>query len=176
MTLDLGLPPDADGATEGWRRCVKSLQSVPRPKVIVASGHSASAQAAIISAHTISMPNRSLSPISARSSRAPSTFMRWKQRTQKARAPGLSANGVITSSAKDDGSAADDRQGGRCRGDGDAARCVRRTRQGYSPRRFTKVRVQRGNFVAINCAAIPDTSLRRNCSVTNAVPSLARSR
>ena len=49
VTLDLGLPPDPDGATEGLRLLSAILAEKPDTKVIVASGHGAreSAQAAI---------------------------------------------------------------------------------------------------------------------------------
>ena len=39
MTLDLGLPPDADGATEGLRCLEEVLRSHPATKVIVLSGN-----------------------------------------------------------------------------------------------------------------------------------------
>jgi two-component system, NtrC family, response regulator len=49
VTLDLGLPPDPDGASEGLRLLSAILSEKPDTKVIVASGHGAreSAQAAI---------------------------------------------------------------------------------------------------------------------------------
>lgn len=49
VTLDLGLPPDPDGASEGLRLLSAILAEKPDTKVIVASGHGAreSAQAAI---------------------------------------------------------------------------------------------------------------------------------
>lgn len=49
VTLDLGLPPDPDGASEGLRLLAAILSEKPDTKVIVASGHGAreSAQAAI---------------------------------------------------------------------------------------------------------------------------------
>jgi len=49
VTLDLGLPPDPDGAREGLRLLSAILAEKPDTKVIVASGHGAreSAQAAI---------------------------------------------------------------------------------------------------------------------------------
>jgi two-component system NtrC family response regulator len=49
VTLDLGLPPDPDGVTEGLRLLASILAEKPDTKVIVASGHGArdSAQAAI---------------------------------------------------------------------------------------------------------------------------------
>jgi two-component system, NtrC family, response regulator len=49
VTLDLGLPPDPDGASEGLRLLTAILSEKPDTKVIVASGHGAreSAQAAI---------------------------------------------------------------------------------------------------------------------------------
>ncbi len=39
MTLDLGLPPDPDGATEGMRALEETLQMNPRVKVIVITGN-----------------------------------------------------------------------------------------------------------------------------------------
>jgi two-component system NtrC family response regulator len=41
VTLDLGLPPDADGATEGFATLEEILLQAPHTKVIVASGHGA---------------------------------------------------------------------------------------------------------------------------------------
>ena len=41
VTLDLGLPPDADGATEGFATLEEILLMAPHTKVIVASGHGA---------------------------------------------------------------------------------------------------------------------------------------
>lgn len=41
VTLDLGLPPDADGATEGFATLEEILLAAPHTKVIVASGHGA---------------------------------------------------------------------------------------------------------------------------------------
>jgi len=40
VTLDLGLPPDPDGASEGFAALEEMLKLVPNLKVIVASGHS----------------------------------------------------------------------------------------------------------------------------------------
>lgn len=39
VTLDLGLPPDPDGATEGFATLEEMLKLMPNLKVIVASGH-----------------------------------------------------------------------------------------------------------------------------------------
>ena len=49
VTLDLGLPPDADGATEGLAALREIVMLSPETKVVVASGHEAreSAQTAI---------------------------------------------------------------------------------------------------------------------------------
>ena len=49
VTLDLGLPPDADGTSEGMATLQDILEIAPATKVIVASGHAAreSAQSAI---------------------------------------------------------------------------------------------------------------------------------
>ena len=41
VTLDLGLPPDPDGTTEGFATLATILQLRPDTKVIVASGHGA---------------------------------------------------------------------------------------------------------------------------------------
>src|SRR4028118_473460 len=41
VTLDLGLPPDPDGVTEGFATLEKILSLKPETKVIVASGHGA---------------------------------------------------------------------------------------------------------------------------------------
>ena len=41
VTLDLGLPPDPDGVSEGFATLAEILQLRPATKVIVASGHGA---------------------------------------------------------------------------------------------------------------------------------------
>ena len=41
MTLDLGLPPDPDGAEEGFATLAEMLRLKPDTKVIVATGHGA---------------------------------------------------------------------------------------------------------------------------------------
>ncbi len=41
VTLDLGLPPDADGTSEGFAILEEIMMSAPHTKVIVASGHGA---------------------------------------------------------------------------------------------------------------------------------------
>ncbi|MFN3371833.1 MAG: response regulator, partial [Sphingomonadaceae bacterium] len=41
VTLDLGLPPDADGASEGFALLEEIMATAPHTKVIVASGHGA---------------------------------------------------------------------------------------------------------------------------------------
>ena len=41
VTLDLGLPPDPDGTTEGFATLTEILALKPDTKVIVASGHGA---------------------------------------------------------------------------------------------------------------------------------------
>src|SRR5690606_18832489 len=41
VTLDLGLPPDPDGVTEGFAALETILSLKPETKVIVASGHGA---------------------------------------------------------------------------------------------------------------------------------------
>ena len=41
VTLDLGLPPDPDGTTEGFETLSQILRIKPDTKVIVASGHGA---------------------------------------------------------------------------------------------------------------------------------------
>ena len=53
VTLDLGLPPDPDGVTEGFAVLDEMLKLKPDTKVIVASGHGAdhlpdSARAALV--------------------------------------------------------------------------------------------------------------------------------
>jgi two-component system, NtrC family, response regulator len=41
VTLDLGLPPDPDGTTEGFATLDEMLRLKPDTKIIVASGHNA---------------------------------------------------------------------------------------------------------------------------------------
>src|SRR3990167_9548245 len=45
VTLDLGLPPDPDGTTEGFAVLAEIMRLKPDTKVIVASGHGARASA-----------------------------------------------------------------------------------------------------------------------------------
>ena len=61
VTLDLGLPPDPDGVTEGFATLRDILAIKPDTKIIVASGHGARESAL----HGISMPSRSISTRSA---------------------------------------------------------------------------------------------------------------
>ncbi|MEQ1687141.1 MAG: response regulator, partial [Sphingopyxis sp.] len=39
VTLDLGLPPDPDGVSEGFRTLADILKLSPTTKVVIASGH-----------------------------------------------------------------------------------------------------------------------------------------
>ena len=41
VTLDLGLPPDPDGVSEGFRTLAEILRLAPETKVVIASGHNA---------------------------------------------------------------------------------------------------------------------------------------
>jgi two-component system NtrC family response regulator len=63
VTLDLGLPPDPDGTTEGFAALAEILALKPDTKVIVASGHGAreSAMRAIAAARGISTRSPSIS-------------------------------------------------------------------------------------------------------------------
>ena len=51
VTLDLGLPPDPDGTTEGFATLDEILALKPDTKVIVASGHGAAHEAHGAPAH-----------------------------------------------------------------------------------------------------------------------------
>ena len=64
VTLDLGLPPDPDGTSEGFATLAEILALKPDTKVIVASGHGARESALAARsrrAPTISIPSRSTS-------------------------------------------------------------------------------------------------------------------
>ncbi len=60
VTLDLGLPPDSDGVTEGFKALGQILELAPDTKVIVLTGQNdvANALRAVSKALTISSPNR----------------------------------------------------------------------------------------------------------------------
>ncbi len=47
VTLDLGMPPDIDGTTEGFATLKEILKAAPKTKVIVISGSSDNANAGI---------------------------------------------------------------------------------------------------------------------------------
>jgi two-component system NtrC family response regulator len=182
VTLDLGLPPDPDGVTEGFAALETILTLKPDTKVIVASGHGAreSALRAIASGaydfyqkpvdidqlglivrrafqlHELEGENRRLeSKVGEDRTVLGSMITAAPEMTKVARTIERVANtdvSVMLLGASGTGKEL-------------LARGVHRT----SRRRA-------GGFVAINCAAIPRTCSRRNCSAMRRAPSPARSR
>jgi len=164
VTLDLGLPPDPDGATEGLATLEELLALYPGTKVVVASGHGAreSAQTAIAlgaydfyakpinidelrlivrraaHVHALEAENRRLAAEASRAAAADgvvtgSPEMRQVLRTVAKVAPSDASVMLLGAS-------------------GTGKELLARAVHQQSPR-------ARGPFVAINCAAIPDTLL-----------------
>ncbi|KQS04160.1 PEP-CTERM-box response regulator transcription factor [Sphingomonas sp. Leaf357] len=161
VTLDLGLPPDADGATEGLATLREIVAISPETKVIVASGHEAreSAQTAIaLGAHDFYAKPINIADLGLIVARA-FHIHALEAENQKTPRAASSANGIITGSAEmmevlrtidkvADAEATVMLLGASGTGKELLAKAI-----------HTKSSRSRGNFVAINCAAIPDTLL-----------------
>jgi two-component system NtrC family response regulator len=161
VTLDLGLPPDPDGTTEGFATLEEIITASPGCKIIVASGHEAreSAQHAIalgaFDFYSKPINIAELSMIVARAFHV-HTLERENHLLSQTAAP---TEGIITGSAAmtivmrtiekvADSDATVMLLGASGTGKELLAKAI-----------HTKSVRSRGNFVAINCAAIPDTLL-----------------
>ncbi len=161
VTLDLGLPPDPDGTSEGFATLEEIITASPQAKIIVASGHEAreSAQHAIalgafdFYAKPINIAELSL--IVARAFHVHALEGENRQLSLTA----VPTEGIITGSAAmtevlrtiekvADSDATVMLLGASGTGKELLAKAI-----------HSKSVRSRGNFVAINCAAIPDTLL-----------------
>ena len=161
VTLDLGLPPDPDGATEGLETLREIVAVSPETKVIVASGHEAreSAQTAIaLGAHDFYAKPINIADLGLIVARAFHIHALEAENSKSPRAT-TSANGIITGSAEmmevlrtidkvADAEATVMLLGASGTGKELLAKAI-----------HSKSSRAKGNFVAINCAAIPDTLL-----------------
>ena len=161
VTLDLGLPPDPDGASEGLATLREIIAVSPETKVVVASGHGAreSAQTAIASgAFDFYAKPIVIADLSFIVARAFHIHAIEAENAHKGEAA-TSADGIVTGSAAmmdvlrtiDKVANADATVmllGASGTGKELLAKAI-----------HTKSARLRGAFVAINCAAIPDTLL-----------------
>ena len=164
VTLDLGLPPDPDGVTEGFAALETILTLKPETKVIVASGHGAreSALRAIASGaydfyqKPVDIDQLGLivaAPSSSTGSRRRTGGSRaGRRRAHRARHDGHRRAGNVEGRP-------DHRAGRQYRRLGDAARRVAAPARNCSPAASTRRAGAPGGFVAINCAAIPENLL-----------------
>lgn len=161
VTLDLGLPPDADGATEGLAALREIVAISPETKVIVASGHEAreSAQTAIalgaFDFYAKPIVIADLSLIVARAFH----IHALEHENQRSAPVATSAEGIVTGSAEMmevlravDKVASAEATVMLLGASGTGKELLAKAIHNKSER-------ARGNFVAINCAAIPDTLL-----------------
>ena len=166
VTLDLGLPPDPDGTSEGFATLTEILQLKPDTKVIVASGHGARESALkaialgaydfyrkpvdidelglIVSrafhVHEIEAENRRLEAAGRRRRPRSAAMHHRRARNDQGRRAPSSGSPPPTSRSCCSARAAP------------ARNC--------SPARSTKSQPRaKGEFVAINCAAIPENLL-----------------
>ena len=161
---DLGLPPDAEGVSEGMATLQELLQLEPRTKVIVVTGRAdrdSARDAPWRSAPGISIPSPSTPTCSSSSCSAPSTSPGWRPRTCACATAALSSplEGII---------ATDESMQKVCRivekvapsnvsvlllgESGTGKELVARAIHARSDRKNKR-------FVAINCAAIPEQLL-----------------
>jgi len=162
VTLDLGLPPDPDGVTEGFATLRDILAMKPDTKVIVASGHGAresALQAIADGAWDFYAKPIDIDALGLIVSRAFHVHaLEAENRRLAARAAGAGFGGLVTASPE--------------------MALVTRTLERVAPadvsvmllgasgtgkellaRGLHDASRRKGNFVAINCAAIPETLL-----------------
>jgi two-component system NtrC family response regulator len=161
VTLDLGLPPDPDGTSEGFATLEEITTASPASKVIVASGHQAreSAQHAIaLGAFDFYSKPINIAELSTIVARAFHVHA-LEEENRLAAQTTVPTAGIITGSAAmtevlrtiekvADSDATVMLLGASGTGKELLAKAI-----------HTKSVRSRGNFVAINCAAIPDTLL-----------------
>ena len=159
VTLDLGLPPDPDGATEGMATLREIMATSPETKVIIASGHGAreSAQTAIaLGAFDFYAKPIDIADLRLIVARAFHIHAIEQENLQAPRAA-AAADGIITGSADmmevlrsiekvADADATVMLLGASGTGKELLAKAI-----------HSKSARSRKSFVAINCAAIPDT-------------------
>jgi two-component system NtrC family response regulator len=163
VTLDLGLPPDADGTSEGFATLAEILRLKPDTKVIVASGHGAreSALQAIADGawdfYAKPIDIDALGLIVARAFHVHA--LEAENRRLATRATGTALGGMITASPEMlkvtrtiERVAGADVSVMLLGASGTGKELLARGLHDSSPRRG-------GAFVAINCAAIPETLL-----------------
>ncbi|MES2021475.1 MAG: PEP-CTERM-box response regulator transcription factor [Pseudomonadota bacterium] len=163
VTLDLGLPPDADGTSEGFATLAEILRLKPDTKVIVASGHGAreSALQAIADGawdfYAKPIDIDALGLIVARAFHVHA--LEAENRRLATRATGTALGGMITASPEMlkvtrtiERVAGADVSVMLLGASGTGKEVLARGLHDSSPRRG-------GAFVAINCAAIPETLL-----------------
>jgi len=161
ITLDLGLPPDPDGTSEGFATLQEIMIACPECKIIVASGHEAreSAQQAIalgaFDFYCKPINIDELSMIVARAFHVHAIEAENRQRERSAVPP----EGIITGSA----AMAEVLRTIEKVADSDATVMLLGAsgtgKELLAKAIHNKSVRSRGNFVAINCAAIPDTLL-----------------
>ncbi|MDE2302699.1 MAG: PEP-CTERM-box response regulator transcription factor [Sphingomonadales bacterium] len=161
VTLDLGLPPDPDGTSEGFATLEEIITASPETKVIVASGHGARAsaqQAIALGAFDFYSKPINIAELGAIVARAVHVQALEAENRSLARARPLT-EGIVTGSAAmtevlrmiekvADSDATVMLLGASGTGKELLAKAI-----------HTRSARARGNFVAINCAAIPETLL-----------------
>jgi two-component system NtrC family response regulator len=163
VTLDLGLPPDPDGTSEGFATLEALLAHSPTTKVIVASGHEAreSAQTAVaLGAYDFYAKPIEINDLKLIIKRAFHLHTLEDENRQLAeQAAHQSVDGIITAAPAMlavlrtiEKVAASDASVMLLGASGTGKELLARAIHDKSARK-------RGNFVAINCAAIPETLL-----------------
>ena len=166
VTLDLGLPPDPDGTSEGFATLTEILALKPDTKVIVASGHGAresALKAIALGAYDFYRKPVDIDELGLIVGRA---FHLARDRGREP--PPRTAAGEAHDRARLDHHRAPGNAQGRAhhrarrqrRRLGHAARRVAApARNCWPARSMKKARARKGEFVAINCAAIPENLL-----------------